>query len=280
MELQWWSGGKFPLLGIRDLELEAHTFWWNWEIVEIGEFPSLCFFMAGFGLICWDLTFLISFLTSLECKVGDTNICYQVIFVQRCENLGHQVTPSVIINRTQENVARDNGTFVVADTPLPSMGLEEKKGICYHISREFGNNQEAAFFLTVLLVITSIFLSWKDKNAWPGINVPSSITRVLRSLKEPLPPSVFFYWKGAYYVVIISGGLRTNSKHSSNFSRKEDSVAFGKQIAAVLPVEEARDADGKFHFHKLDQGFIQIATCSLVGSRLGIKTIETNPPVP
>lgn len=33
------------------------------------------------GLIYRDLTFLISFMTSLECEVGDTNICHQAIFI-------------------------------------------------------------------------------------------------------------------------------------------------------------------------------------------------------
>lgn len=42
----------------------------------------------------------------------------------------------------------------------------------------------------------------------------------------------------------------------------------------MLPVEEDRDGDGKSHFHKLYQGFMQISTCSLVGSRLGIKAIK------
>lgn len=45
---------------------------------------------------------------------------------------------------------------------------------------------------------------------------------------------------------------------------------------AVLLVEKDHDGDGKFHFHKLDQGFMQIATSSLVGSRLGIKKNNKN----
>lgn len=40
---------------------------------------------------------------------------------------------------------------------------------------------------------------------------------------------------------------------------------------AVLLLEKEGDGDGKFHFHKLDQGFMQIAKSSLVELRLGIK---------
>lgn len=66
-----------------------------------------------------------------------------------------------------------------------------------------------------------------------------------------------------------------NSQHISGDSRKEDSVAPGKQMAVLL-VEKDSDGDGKFYFHKLDQGFMQIATSSLVGSRLGINNISNN----
>lgn len=40
---------------------------------------------------------------------------------------------------------------------------------------------------------------------------------------------------------------------------------------AVLLVEKDGDVDGKFHFHKLDQGFMQTAKSSLVELILGIK---------
>lgn len=40
---------------------------------------------------------------------------------------------------------------------------------------------------------------------------------------------------------------------------------------AVLLVEKDGDVDGKFHFHKLDQCFMQIAKSSLVELKLGIK---------
>lgn len=66
-----------------------------------------------------------------------------------------------------------------------------------------------------------------------------------------------------------------NSQRISGVSRKEDSVAPGKQMAVLL-VEKDSNGDGKFHFHKLDQGFMQIATNSLVGSRLGINNNNNN----
>lgn len=61
-----------------------------------------------------------------------------------------------------------------------------------------------------------------------------------------------------------------NSQRISNVSRKEDSVALGKQMAVLL-VEKDGEGDGKFHFHKLDQGFMQIAKSSFVELKLGIK---------
>lgn len=66
-----------------------------------------------------------------------------------------------------------------------------------------------------------------------------------------------------------------NSQRISGVSRKEDSVAPGKQMAVLL-VEKDSNGDGKFHFHKLDQGFMQIATSSLVGSRLAINNNNNN----
>lgn len=80
-----------------------------------------------------------------------------------CENLGLSVTAGVIINRTQENAAGDNGTFVVTDTPLPSTAPEKKMVFVIVADREFGSKQEAAFFLSVHSCSHSIFLHGEIK---------------------------------------------------------------------------------------------------------------------
>lgn len=98
------------------------------------------------------------------------------------------MTAGVIINRTQVNAAGDNGTFVVTDTPLPSMEPEKKMAFVIGADREFGSKQEAAFFLITHSCGHSISLPWRDKNTWPDMNLSH-----LLSLKEPLPPSAFFH---------------------------------------------------------------------------------------
>lgn len=93
------------------------------------------------------------------------------------------MTAGVIINRTQENAAGDNGPFVVSDTPLPSTAPEKKMVFVIVADREFGSKQEAAFSLSAHSCSHSIFLPWRDKNTWPDMNLSH-----LLFLKGPLPP--------------------------------------------------------------------------------------------